>query len=544
MRKLRFIAILLVSILLFSSVVPPATAQSDDHILLDRILVAIFKNTQTFGIPWFMFRFADPPRFSAEPNSIEVEYLNKTEIIIGMKNETTGEYVKSKDLPVPPLFEGMDYTFELGMPDYLPEDAFIARFSPQSIIQGEGEGEMKTKLILTSNIPRDAALPSEILLQIKVMRWTTAGNLYLPPKGQRWPFMLKSLGWFLAATGVTSPHAFGTLYSGKRTTDETEISYIDILVRVNRYHLAEITPPQHMEIEPNELLSIPIQIQNLGSHVDTFNFNVSTNTGSQLKISQPPAITLAPNEVGHTMISVASPLSFQDPGTTHSIYIEAHSVYEPEKVFANTVILTTRGVYLSEMNAMYSAFIGILILLAVGLFLYRRRRLFNKICQKPDKPWEIPEEKKHLEQLKKTDKEEYNNVLNMMGDEYKSSLLWYKDYCKAMLDKACQKKKLTDVFSGIKSGLSNVTKWVVHIFKRPVKKVGKPVKTEPKKPLKKEIKEAQKMEEVQPTKITEEEQKPTVDLATEREKRRREQAILKIKRAQEKQRRKFKKPAY
>ena len=71
-----------------------------------------------------------------------------------------------------------------------------------------------------------------------------------------------------------------------------------------------------------------------------------------------------------------------------------------------------------------------------------------------------------------------------------------------MLDKACQKKKLTDVFSGIKNSLSNATKRIVHIFKRPVKKVGKPVKTEPKKPLKKEIKEAQKMEEVQPTNIT------------------------------------------
>jgi len=130
-------------------------------------------------------------------------------------------------------------------------------------------------------------------------------------------------------------------------------------------------------------------------------------------------------------------------------------------------------------------------------------------------------------------------------NEYKSSLLWYNDYCKAMLDKARQKKKPTDVFSGIKKGLSNATKRIVHIFNIPTKKkTRKPVKTEPKKPLKKEIKEVQKMEEVQPAEIMKEERKPTVDLATEREKRRREQAILKIKRAQEKQRRKFKRPAY
>jgi len=90
MKKLRFIAILFVGILLFASVISPATTvKADDPTLLDRALVAIFKNTQTFGIPWFMFRFADPPRFSIDPSSTEIEYLNSTKITIGMRDEKT-----------------------------------------------------------------------------------------------------------------------------------------------------------------------------------------------------------------------------------------------------------------------------------------------------------------------------------------------------------------------------------------------------------------------------------------------------------------------
>jgi len=541
MKKLRFIAILFVGILLFASVISPATTvKADDPTLLDRALVAIFEKTQIFGIPWFMFRFADPPRFSMDPSSTEIEYLNSTKITIGMKDAETGEYVKTKDLPVPPLFEGMDYTFELKIPDHLPQDAFIAHFSPQLILQGEGDGEMKTELTLTSNIPKDASLPSAILLQIKIIRWTTAGNLYLPPKGERWPFVINSLGWFLAATGITNPaNPFGKLYSGKRTTTEDEISYIDLLVRVNRFHLLEITPPKQMEIEPNEILPIPIQVQNLGSHVDTFSFNITTSAVSQLKVTAPPSITLGPNEVGHTTISVASPLSFQDPGTLHAINIEAYSIYDSEKVFSNSVTLITRGVYLSEMNATYSAFTGIIILLGIAFFLHRRKRKLEKFCKKPEKPWNIPDENKALEKLKETDKKEYNKVFGMMSEEYQSSLLWYKHYRKEMLAKHYEKISLRNSVKQIMGEITNSFKipskldW---LKKKDIKKLL--IKLKP------EVKKAPKTKEIPSAKTAEIEQKAMIDSKAEQEKLRREKLLLKIKRKQEKQRRKFKQSIY
>jgi len=422
MRQRKYLAILLVSIFMISAFIPSqATAEPDEELrIFDRFLIGFFKVSYKLGnpmtIPWKVLRFQEPLVFTAEPNVIDIGYLNQTKIVIGSIDESTGEYKSTEDFTPSPLFPGEDYEFALELPDTVPDGAVIAHFDPQSIVMGE-EGELKTSLTIITNIPEDKPIPNDIILRVNITKYVTGGNLYLPPKGGRWPFLIKSLPWFVMSLGPPFfVFPFGPYYSGKRVSDESV--YVDIQLKINRFHLAEITPPQTVEIQPDRLFTVPFEIKNLGSHVDSFNFNVTTSSGCELLIvSQPNAITLEPGEVGRASVAVASPLAFQDPGTAHSIYIDAYSIYEPEKVFSNTAIVVTRGVYVSEMNAMYSAFIGILVLLAVGLFLYRRRRLLNKICQKPDKPWSIPEEKKHLEQLKKSDKEKYNNVLKMMEDE-------------------------------------------------------------------------------------------------------------------------------
>jgi hypothetical protein len=294
---------------------------------------------------------------------------------------------------------------------------------------------------------------------------------------------------------------------------------VDVLLKVNRFHLAEIVPPRNIEIKPDDLVSIPIEIENLGSHIDTFNFRVTTNTGSELIISSPNALTLKPNEIGYTKIGVITPPNFLDPGTVHSITVEAYSIYEPDKVFTNTVTLTTRGVYVSEMGGIYSGFFGIIILLVVAFFLYRRKKRFDKICKKPEKPWEIPDEKEYLEELKKKDKEEYNEVLNMMQEEYESALLWYKSYLEVMIKK--EKKKTVSVWKKLS--------FVTDIFKKPkVKKV------EAKKPIMSEKEKIQvKTEEIS-------EKPDRIDTEVAAAERKKQEIILRIKREQEKQKKKVK----
>jgi hypothetical protein len=62
------------------------------------------------------------------------------------------------------------------------------------------------------------------------------------------------------------------------------------------------------------------------------------------------------------------------------------------------------------------------------LFYFFRDRKLKRIIKKPRKPWTIPIEKNHLEELKKKDKDSFEKELKMMESEYKSAMMWYKSY--------------------------------------------------------------------------------------------------------------------
>jgi len=410
MKHIKLLAICLVSIFILSATLPSVAAeQSDDLNIIERLLLRWFRFRRgMFGSPYFVLRFVEPEIFTANPNTINIEFLNQTEITIGIMNNDTTGYKSLQDEAYMPnsLMVGHDFEFSLELPDYIPKDAFVAYFNPQSLIGGE-EGTIKSNLMLFSNIPKNMTLPRNIQLRVNISKYTTFGNLYLPPKGiSRIPGIGLLVGsmpilWFLAATGITNPaNPFGRLFSGKRLYEYS--AYVDIVVKLDRFHLAEITPLERIEVGPDQLTSIPIEIRNRGSHVDTFNFRASSSSGGELMVTPPPAITLGPNEVGYTSVGIASPRSFLDPGTAHSINIEAYSIYDPETTFNNTATLITRGVYVSEINAAYAAFIIVILLIIVAFILYRRKKIFEKICKKPEKPWNIPVEKRHLEKRQRS----------------------------------------------------------------------------------------------------------------------------------------------
>ena len=497
----------------------------------------------------FFLRFEEPQTFLAEPNVIDIKYLDQTEITIGAINITSGEFILLNDpMYIDPLFPSQDYEFSLEIPEYLPDDAFVAHFQPQRLAAGpDEEGEVKTKLLITSNIPRNIALPENIHLRVNITKYMTAGNLYLPRASgdgilggkilDRIPIigLLKAgnlpIFWIISACTPLFQPPFGILYSGKRLPDPP--MYLDLIVKLNRYHLAEITPPgPYINMKPDELQTISIKIKNLGSHIDCFNFRIASNSGSELIISPPSAITLGPNEVGYTSIGVASPHAFNDPGTVHRINVQAYSIYDPDESFNNTVTVITRGIYISEMITIYSAAFLTLVFIVVAFLFYRRKRFLEKKCKKPEKPWNISNEKKYLENLKKQDKKAHNEALKMMEDEYRSALLWYKDYRKDILKKTIEKNNLSkrnkNLIDRALPSSKKTEKSKKPIKKQKAKKKKSRFSTEffkksEKKPPKKEKKQVKKKQK------------------TEEDQHRKEKLLLKIKREQEKQRRKIKK---
>ncbi|MCX6666271.1 MAG: hypothetical protein NT038_09520 [Euryarchaeota archaeon] len=133
--------------------------------------------------------------------------------------------------------------------------------------------------------------------------------------------------------------------------------------------------------------------------------------------------------------------------------------------------------------------------------MYWGRKVSGKNSKKPEKPWKIPEEQQHLQELKRTDKKAYEQERIMMEDDYKSALLWYEGYRKSLRKKPKEKKP--------KKKQKEKPKTLISTF---FKKLEKPPKIEQKK--------------VQSS-------NPTEDKAKEK-------ALAKIKREQDKQLKKLK----
>ena len=210
-------------------------------------------------------------------------------------------------------------------------------------------------------------------------------------------------------------------------------SYFDIPVRSGKLNFLGIKPDAQVKtVSPDSMVTFHIDVTNRGYFVDTFAAKVSSDAQMKGSLSE-SSFVLQPGETRDITLTVMTADVFFDPGTTHTITIEAYSLRYPANRFTGQVQVTTRGFYVSWLVWFG---IGLVIFILIVLFLLIRYIMewrYRRLCGgKPDKPWTIPEERRYLEELKTQDKEEYNKVLRMMGDEYHSAMLWYKDYCRAM----------------------------------------------------------------------------------------------------------------
>ncbi|MBN1859913.1 MAG: hypothetical protein JW840_00470, partial [Candidatus Thermoplasmatota archaeon] len=123
------------------------------------------------------------------------------------------------------------------------------------------------------------------------------------------------------------------------------------------------------------------------------------------------------------------------------IFIDTYSVEQPNiSIASQRIFIETQGLYVSEENSVYTIGAFLLFLVILFFLITWRRKTSVQTGKKPEKPWKIPEEIHHLEELKRTDKNAYEQERLLMEDEYKSALLWYKDD-KKILPKDRKKEK-------------------------------------------------------------------------------------------------------
>ena len=269
---------------------------------------------------------------------------------------------------------------------------------------------------------------------------------------------------------------------------------------------------------PKTLVYFPIEIINQGEYLDTYNFEIKDNDGTYSLISH-QALVLNPGEKKTVELGVLTPEVFFDAGTPRRIDIVVYPIGSPGEKFETSVIVITEGFYISPLVGLILAPIIILLIMIYFIFLYLKQKRDRKLYGKPPvKPWILPEKKQYLKELIKKDEEKYKKEMEKLKDEYNSALESYKQ--KRTEKKQKKRKNKQKAESKEKQKESKENK-LTSFFKKSEKKEEKPIKKE------------------EPERIKTEEQ--DIQQKSEEDQHKKDEALLRIKREQEKQRRKIKK---
>ena len=511
MNKKRVLAISIVFLLCFSFinnvVVSNAAAQEDEtsdlpdkpETLLQRLGSLISKLS-----PIIQFIVVAG---ASQPSSIEIGYNETVTVEVGLWDLENNVFEVIKEDEMARQYEEARY-LKFEVVEYPGGNEFgkwKIDFNPIEL-ERQVDVPLKTNVSISLRSPRlpDKPITSGVL-KIKIIDKYVFGNIRWPKEGSPFDAPLKRVMWF--ALGVIG--RWGQ-FSGQVLREEL---FVDILVKVKPYHAVNFKAVQYYQFKPDEIASIPITLQNLGNYNDTFSFKIISEHDNT-KISEPISITLQPGETHDTYLGVKFAPSVFDYGTLHNIKIETYSIDEPNVTIATeNVVLESRGVYVSEMGAFSSVLFLTFFIVVIAFVIILQRRKKDKICAKPDKPWELSEEKKYLEDIKEKNPEKFKEVRSMMNDEYKSSLLWYENYVYSIR----HPKKI----------------------KKEKPKPPKPAKVKKQEEKPKEIESEPKKvkkEKIEPEKI-----KPIVDKKSISDDREKQKALKKIKKSQKKQMKKLRK---
>ncbi len=211
------------------------------------------------------------------------------------------------------------------------------------------------------------------------------------------------------------------------------------------------------QASPKSLVDFEMIITNQGEYKDTYYVEVTDENGTKGTVSQ-QVLVLNPGEETSVTITYLTPEVLFDPGTPRRLNISIYPVENPDAEFNLDVIVMTQGMYISPLAFIVLGAIIVLLIIVyvvVRLLLAKfNKELYERLfgpktkvkggkieVAKPEKPWKISSEQKHLEKLKAKDKKKYEAELLMMEQEYQSAILWYDHYVQALKIKASEELK-------------------------------------------------------------------------------------------------------
>jgi hypothetical protein len=232
---------------------------------------------------------------------------------------------------------------------------------------------------------------------------------------------------------------------------DSGISYIYVPVKASSLNNIKMeTAITNKETSPFSYVYFDLNIKNYGYYRDMFSLEFITENGLIVSATE-QLFVLEPGESGNVEISVLTPEKLFDIGTPNKIEVYVTSSSDETPILIGTLVVVTRGIYITPLAVIIAVPIIIMIILIYLYYNNYKNKKEIEIFGKPDKPWKIKEEKKYLEEIREKNKDEYVKTIDMMKDEYKSAILWYKDY---------MKNKKSD-----KSNISNSTEILKNFFK-------------------------------------------------------------------------------
>lgn len=202
--------------------------------------------------------------------------------------------------------------------------------------------------------------------------------------------------------------------------------YIPVKAAPINYIRMDALEDSKKETGPKTIVDFNLDIKNEGYYKDVFEFEIEEENGLMGLMNQ-QAITMEPGETKRVTLEILTPEKFFDPGTPNQIQVYVRSTGNSTKTLIGSLIVVTKGFYFSPLIGIIATPIIILLVIGYIIFVWYKNKKDREVLGKPDKPWDIPAEKKYLKELKEKDEEKYKQVLDMMQEEYQSSMLWWKN---------------------------------------------------------------------------------------------------------------------
>jgi len=285
--------------------------------------------------------------------------------------------------------------------------------------------------------------------------------------------------------------------------------YVPVKASPTNYIKMETLQDSRKTTAPKTLVDFKLDIKNEGYYKDVFEFEIEEENGLMALMNQ-QAVTLLPGETKRLTLEILTPEKLFDPGTPNEIQIYVRSTGNTTKTLVGTLIVITQGVHISPLFAIIAIPIIVLIVGFYIGFVWYKNKKDRELYGKPNKPWNIPEESQYLKEMKKKDSEKYNQVLDMMKQEYESALLWWKSEQKHSEGK--QSFSLSDKFSHIFSKSKEETE-------RPKEETKEEAAEKKKEETEKSVKKKSKQHKKTTKKKEEEEPKVEEEKNVEKEKR-------------------------